>query len=150
MFARNLAPYLQGAGLLIALSFIGPANASDLVFDPIPVNVTSMKGSGAVSVSVSCFPMDGQGNPLNDAFTGGAEQLKHPRVGTLDASGNFSGSLATNFNYQNSADAAKAKKWRCILMCTNQGGQTKNCQIGDGSMFYHVKSGNLTVDGPLP
>ena len=76
--------------------------------------------------------------------------MKHPRVGTLDASGNFSGSLATNFNYQNSLDAGKAKKWHCMLMCTNQAGQTKNCQIGDGSQFYHVKSGNLTVEVPMP
>ena len=142
--ARNLVR--RGAGLFFALSFMSAASAADLVFDPIPINVTSM--GGVTSVSVSCYPMDVSGNPLHGLDA--PETLPHPRVGTIDATGKFSGILATNFNYDNKADAAKAKKWHCMLMCTNASGSVKDCQVGDGSQFYHVKSGTLTAEGLLP
>jgi hypothetical protein len=122
------------------------ANAADITFDPITVNVEYLKGLAGQYIGVVCEVRDSNNNVLSTQATGGGP---HPHEGTLDAEGTFSGTLSHARNFLNPNDFFKAKFYKCYLWA-RQGSISTAVVIGDGTTWYHAKSGNLSVTGPIP
>jgi hypothetical protein len=143
---------IQCALLIVVLTFIqnARARATDIMFDPIPVNVqglTTLIGPNN-RITVICNVSDASGNVLKPAsldFTG-----SHPGDTKLDANGNFSGNLAVGITFQNPNDLSKAQTYKCDLY-GQQGGTQHILQIETlaAGQWYYVKSGNLSVSGPV-
>jgi hypothetical protein len=132
---------------------------SDITFTQIPVNIqglTSLTGPGDY-VDIECETRDA----ANLALT---SQVKvwPPHI-VLDASGNFSGVVATEgINFVNPDDFYKAKTYFCRLTGKKATmGDLHYLEIGNGSQWWHAKSGTVLtlgypshnyigVSGPIP
>src|SRR5262249_31960386 len=99
-------------------------------------------------VNVLCSVLDAANNYLS---IDPAVAVPQPIFGKLDANGNFSGQLANGINFTDASDFAKAKSYECKLFGKKAiSGVQHAIEIGDGSQWYHVKSGTLTAKGPIP
>lgn len=134
--------------LFLALALAQTASAADMTFDPIPVSVQgliNLTGQGQ-GLFVQCRVAGASGQYFTTVPTSGGT---NPNFATPDASGNFSGNLSYALNFPNKADMANAKSYFCFLS-GNNGHESQALKIGDGSQWYHVKSGTVSVSGTIP
>lgn len=122
------------------------ARAADITFDPIAVNIQGMKNLAGQHVVAHCDVWDITNQSLSVSYPGGTP---HPHEGTPDQNGNFSGTLSAAITFMNPNDFFKAKTYKCRLWA-RFGGTSRPIEIGDGSQWWHAKSGNLSVEGPIP
>ena len=134
--------WMLGLGLSLFVS-LPSAFAADLNF-VIPVQVGALHPD-AKAVFAVCYPVDVGGNAIPAVKLGSGVSNQ----GTLNASGVFSGNLSAGFDYYTKSDSAKAKGYRCDLMI-NSSKSYHQAELGDGSHYFHVKQGTLTVQGPIP
>jgi len=137
------------------------AQPADLNFDPIVVQVWQLSKE-LNQVSVLCDAKDGTGQSINVSYVQAAN-TSNSVYGDLDASKNYSGNLQAGLNFNNPADAAKAKTYSCSLRLTcscnlgncrgactgNAAGIIRDAEIGNGSEWWHVKAGTITMSGPI-
>jgi hypothetical protein len=103
------------------------------------------------SIDFICDAFDANGNLLHVAeYTA---LPGYPDRVTLDTAGNFSGKMAAGLFLKKPADLAKAASFKCMLRGQNKSaglhGVTTALEIGDGTEWWHVKSGVVSVSGPI-
>ena len=148
-FVRGPCKLAQCAVLisLLNLASIAHAYALDFFFDPIPVNVQGLKSLAGGVLMIICDVSDASGIVLEtvDHKAGSS----HPMQVTPDANGNYSGTMGASNKLKNANDIAKAKTYEC-KMYGQLGSNLHPIVVGDGSQWYHAKSGNVAVTGPIP
>jgi hypothetical protein len=130
--AAGLSPLVSMTALAADLNFAIPVQVGDLHPD-------------AKAVLVLCWPVDAGGNAIPSVKVGSGMSNE----GTLNAAGVFSGTLSAGFDYFTKSDSAKAKGYRCDLLIKSKTGY-HGAELGDGSNYWHVKQGTLTIQGPIP
>ncbi|MCW5694079.1 MAG: hypothetical protein KIT48_17110 [Pseudolabrys sp.] len=125
---------------------IGPAHAVDIGFGPIDVNVQGFANSDLKRIEVDCLVYDANGAYLPvDSYT---ILPAYPGLVKLDAAGGFVGKVGAGLFLKNPADVANAKSFKCELR-GDDGSTLRNLEIGNGTEWWHVKSGVLSVSGPI-
>jgi hypothetical protein len=152
---RSIEKLLTSSASVFLL--VAPVQSADLNFDPIPVSVSQVYKE-INGVFVTCDAKDAAGNWITGITYVNVANSPNPPIGNLNATTrSFSGNLQTGLNFNSPADLANAKTYRCVLRfnCVGQcsagyAGVAKNAEVGDGSQWWHVKSGTVQVEGPIP
>ena len=72
----------------------------------------------------------------------------YPGLAKLDAAGSFVGKVGAGLFLKNPADIANAKSFKCELR-GDDGSTLRKHKIGNGTDWWHVKSGVLSVSGAI-